>query len=276
LPSVHLSYTFLPNLIARASYSTGLGRPEFSNLVPRENVNDNTQTITVGNPSLLPQSATNWDLSLEYYMKPMGLVSIGVFQKDLEDFIFNASSGTVGSGPDNGFGGQYEGYTLNTTLNGGSARVRGLELNYQQQLNFGPRWVRSIGLFANYTKIEASGDYGSTAPQTGVTQLAEFVPETWNLGLRFSRGRFRANYLVNHTGEYLFAYSANSSRLRYKNPFTQTTVSASWALRPNLELYMDGYNIYNKSQSYYYGVPEHLQAYSIKGMIVSFGLRGRF
>ncbi|HRE82949.1 MAG TPA: TonB-dependent receptor, partial [Opitutaceae bacterium] len=94
--------------------------------------NDTAQTVTLSNPSLLPQSATNWDLGLEYYLKPMGLVSASLFQKDLEDFIFTSAGGIVGSGPDNGFGGQYAGYTINTTLNGGSARVRGVELSYQQ------------------------------------------------------------------------------------------------------------------------------------------------
>jgi TonB-dependent receptor len=275
LPSLHLSYAIRPNFIARASWSTGIGRPEFSNLVPVETVNDTAQTVTISNPSLLPQSATNWDLGLEYYLKPMGLISASVFQKDLEDFIFTAADGTVGSGPDNGFGGQYAGYTINTTKNGGSARVRGIELSYQQQLAFGPAWVRGFGIFANYTRIEASGDYGTGASQ-GVSQLAEFVPETWNVGLRYSRGRFRASYLVNYTGEYLFAYSADPSRLRYKTAFTNTTISTSWALRQNLEVYVDAYNVYDRSQSYYYGIPGHLQQYSIKGMMLSFGVRGRF
>jgi outer membrane receptor protein involved in Fe transport len=81
---------------------------------------------------------------------------------------------------------------------------------------------------------------------------------------------------VNYTGGYLFAYSSTPARLRYKNSFTNTTISTSWALRPHLEIYVDAYNVFNKSQSYYYGVPEHLQAYSIKGMMLSIGVRGRF
>jgi TonB-dependent receptor len=275
LPSAHFTYAFRPDVILRASFSTGLGRPEFSNLIPRETVNDNAQTLTIGNPSLLPQSATSWDLSLEYYLRPMGLVSAGVFQKDLEDFIFTSSTGVVGSGPDNGYGGEYAGYTINTSLNGGEARVRGLELSYQQQLNFGPKWVRGIGLFANYTKIESEGDYGSGTAQA-VSQLAEFVPETWNFGLRFSYGRFRGSYLVNHTGEYLFSYSSNATRLRYKTAFTNTALSTSWALRKNLEVYLDAYNIFDRPQSFYYGIPEHKQQHSIKGMMLSFGVRGRF
>ncbi|MFZ5495472.1 MAG: TonB-dependent receptor [Verrucomicrobiota bacterium] len=275
LPSLHLSYAIRPNFTARASWSTGIGRPEFSNLVPVETVNSTAQTVTVSNPSLKPQGVTNWDLSLEYYLRPMGLISAAVFEKDMTDFQFTAAGGTVGNGPDNGFGGNYAGYVLNTTLNGGKARVRGLELSWQQQVNFGPNWLRKFGFFANYTRITAEGDYGTGAAQ-GVTQLAEFVPETWNVGLRFARGRFRANYLVNYTGEYLFAYSADPTRLRYKTAFTNTTISTSWAFKPSLEAYLDAYNVFDKSQTFYYGVPSHRQQYSIKGMMLSFGVRGRF
>jgi iron complex outermembrane receptor protein len=275
LPSVHLSYSIKPNLITRFSYSTGMARPEYTNLVPTETVNTTAQTVSVSNASLLPQTGTNWDFSLEYYTKPMGAISIGLFEKDLEKFIFTSTNGIVGNGPDNGFGGQYAGYTINTQLNGGSARIRGLELSYQQQLNFGPRWVRSIGVFANYTRLTAQGDYGAGASQS-VNRLAEFVPETWNAGVRFARGKFRASTLVNYTGDYLFAFSTDPSRLRYKNSFTTTTVSTSWALRSKLEVYLDAYNVFNRPQSYYYAVPSHLNEYSIKGMMVSFGVRGRF
>lgn len=275
LPSVHLTYALQPRLLARASYSTGIARPQFSNLIPTESVNDTARTVTLSNPGLKPQTADNWDLSLEYYMKQLGLVSAGVFQKDLRDFIFTSSGGVIGTGNDNGFSGQYSGYTVTSQFNGGRARIRGLELNYQQQLAFGPKWVRGIGIFGNYTRLNTRGDYGTGVTQS-VSSLAEFVPTSWNAGLRFSSGRFRANLLVNHTGEYLFTYNANPARLLYKRAFRNTTLSLSYVLRPALEVYVDAYNLLNQPQRLYYGVPHHLQNYSEKGMILSFGVRGRF
>ena len=275
MPSLHLTYTVQPRLVARASYSTGIARPQFSNLIPTESVNDTARTITLSNPGLRPQTADNWDVSLEYYMKQLGLVSAGVFQKALQDFIFSTNGGVIGTGNGNGFNGQYEGYTITTQLNGGAARIRGFEFNYQQQLAFGPKWVRSFGLFGNYTRLLTQGDYG-TGTQQSVSALAEFVPTSWNAGVRFSRGRLRANVLVNHTGTYLFTYSANAARLLYKSAFRNTTVSVSYAVRPSLELYCDAYNVFNEPHRWYYGVPLHLQSYSEKGVILSFGVRGRF
>ncbi|MBL9199150.1 MAG: TonB-dependent receptor [Opitutaceae bacterium] len=275
LPSLHLTYAIQPRLLARASYSTGIARPNFNNLIPTESVNDAARTVTISNPALKPQTADNWDVSLEYYMRQLGLVSAGVFQKDLADFIFSSSGLVVGTGNDNGFNGQYSGYTLNTSLNGGRARVRGLELNWQQQLAFGPKWVRSFGLFANLTRLNTRGDYGTGVPQA-VSSLAEFVPTSWNAGARFSRGGFRTNLLVNHTGEYLFTYSANAARRVYKKEFRNTTLSLSYAFRPSIEVYCDAYNLFNQPQRLYLGVPHHLQNYSEKGMIISFGVRGRY
>ena len=65
------------------------------------------------------------------------------------------------TGLDNGFGGEFAGYTLTTQANGGSAKVKGLELNYSQQFTFLPGWLRGFGAFANFTKMEAEGNYGS-------------------------------------------------------------------------------------------------------------------
>ncbi len=275
LPSVHLTYALQPRLIARASYSTGLGRPQFSNLIPTETVNDTARTVTASNPGLEPQTAQNWDLSLEYYMKQLGLVSVGVFEKNLKKFIFSSNTGAIGTGNDNGFNGQYGGYTLTTQLNGGEARVRGLELNYQQQFAFGPQWVRGFGVFGNYTRLNTTGDYGTGTTQS-VSSLAEFVPTSWNAGVRFARGGFRTNLLVNHTSDYLFSYSTTAARLLYKEAFRNTTLNVSYAFNRKLEFYTDAYNLLNKPQRLYYGVPSHLQNYSRKGMILSVGVRGRF
>jgi TonB-dependent receptor len=275
LPSLHLTYAVQPRLLARASWSTGLARPQFSNLIPTETVNDNARTVTMSNPGLTPQTADNWDLSLEYYLKPVGLIAVGAFQKDLKKFIYSASGGVVGTGNDNGFNGQHAGYLITTQFNGGTARIRGLEASFQYQIAFGPKWARSIGAFGNYTRLDTSGDYG-TGLTRPVAPLAEFVPESWNAGLRWSRGGFRTNILVNYTGEYLATYNANPARLLYKHGFKNTTVSASYAFRPKLELYADAYNVFNESQSFYYGVRPHLQNYSRKGMMLSFGVRGRF
>jgi outer membrane receptor protein involved in Fe transport len=67
------------------SWSTSFGRPPLSNLAPSESVNETNQTLTISNPSLLPQHAKNWDASLDYYFEPVGNLSIGWFHKTIKD-----------------------------------------------------------------------------------------------------------------------------------------------------------------------------------------------
>ena len=148
-PSVHFRHAFTANLIGRASWSTSIGRPALSDLVPSFSVSDTNQTITLDNPSLKPQFANSYDLSLEYYLKPVGLFSVGLFRKDLTDFVFRQGAGVVAAGPHNDYGGQYASYDIVTNGNGGSGRVDGLELSYLQQLTFLPGALRGFTVLLN-------------------------------------------------------------------------------------------------------------------------------
>ena len=74
-PGLHARYSLTPGLLARASYSEGIGRPPFGNIIPNTTVNDSAQSITVTNPNLKPQYARNWDFSSEYYFTPQGMIS---------------------------------------------------------------------------------------------------------------------------------------------------------------------------------------------------------
>ena len=88
--------------------------------------NENNRTVTISNPSLLPQTATNWDATLEYYFEPVGSVSVGWFHKTIKDYIVNGiNAGTVASGNNNGFNGEKDGFTILTRANAGTATVQG-------------------------------------------------------------------------------------------------------------------------------------------------------
>ncbi|HUR58349.1 MAG TPA: TonB-dependent receptor, partial [Opitutaceae bacterium] len=125
-PSVHLTQDISPNWKARLSWSTSFGRPPMTSLLPNETVNETQGTLTVNNPALLPQSAKNWDASLEYYFEPVGSVSVGWFHKKISDFIVSGiASGTIGTGVDNGYNGEFGGLTRLSSANAGTAYVQG-------------------------------------------------------------------------------------------------------------------------------------------------------
>ena len=274
-PGAYLTYNFSRTMLARANWSNSIGRPPFANLVPREDVNDQTQTLTVGNPALQPQFAENLDLTLEYYFEPVGAFSAGVFQKKLKDFIVSLGGQTVPNGPDNGYGGSYGGYNLVTDRNAGTATIQGIELSFQQQLTFLPGALKRTSFFANYTRLTTEGDYGTTGSRT-TNLVPNFVPTTINAGLTFPWRSFSARLLVNHTGEFLVGYSTDRSRLRYKLARTAWNVNLSYAVSPKIQFYFDIQNMFNARQEWYYFERSRLQADFDNGAFVNFGISGRF
>lgn len=274
-PSAHLRYAWTRDLILRASWATGIGRPNFTNIMPLESVNYTTSTVTASNPNLKPQFVDNYDLSLEYYFEPVGSLSFGWFKKDIKDFIFSSGGEFILAGADNGFGGLYEGFSLVTPRNGGVARIKGYEISYQQRYTFLPGLLKGLGAYANYTRIETDGDYGMGGPRSTGT-VPGFVPETANLGMSYSYGRFSFRAKWNAKSRQLSAYNDNPAQLRYFAPNRRVDLNLRVKLNRNLDLYADIINLTREATVYERGPLGRIDAYQDNGRRASFGITGRY
>ncbi|MSU50718.1 MAG: TonB-dependent receptor [Opitutus sp.] len=274
-PSVHFRHAFLPDLIGRASWSTSIGRPALGDLVPNFSVSDPERTVTMDNPSLKPQFADSYDLSLEYFLKPVGLLSVGVFRKDLTDFAFRQEAGVVEAGPGNGFGGQYAGYDIITNGNGGKGRVDGLELSYLQQLTFLPGALRGFTVLLNYTHLRATGDYGRTSGGAGGS-LVGFVPDTANARLSYNYRRFAPYVQWSYVGRTFDAFNLVPQLQTYR--LERRVVNAGFSLRlpRNLEFFFDVSNLFDEPQRSTHFVSGSRISTYYNGPFVSFGLNGRY
>lgn len=274
-PGLHFVYRVAPNLQARLSWSNSIGRPPGTQLLPTESVNTTNEVVTLGNPNLKPQTSENWDAALEYYFEPVGQFSIGYFRKDLNDFLVTRSIGIVGSANDNGFSGDYAGFTINGPSNAGKAKVDGWEANYQQQFTFLPGVLRGLGFSANYTKLDTSGDYGETGVRS-TTDVARFTPETANASLTYRLRNYGARVSYNYTGKTLFDYSSDASRLRYRDAREIVNLGLTYQLTRGVTLAVDFANLLNAPQEYYRAVPDRLERSTYNGTTITFGLSGRF
>ncbi len=276
-PSVHVTHDFTPRLKARASWSTSFGRPPLSNLMPSEAINETNQTVTINNPDLKPQVAENFDASLEYYFEPVGSISVGWFHKTIEDFFQNnVPFGIVPAGQNNGFNGEFEGFTLQGRGNLGEAVIRGWELSYQQQLTFLPGPLRGLGVFANYTYLETSGDWGRTGA-AAATAVPGFIPRTGNVGLNWRHRGISARVNVNFTGDHLEAANvANPALNLYRTERTIVNAGIAYQVRPSVSLSLDIGNVFNARQEFYRGFSNRLQSSIVPGTSLTFGLSGRF
>ncbi|MBI4626844.1 MAG: TonB-dependent receptor [Verrucomicrobia bacterium] len=274
-PSLHLRYDLSRQLLARASYSTGAARPNMTDLYPTTTVSYSTTTglgtVTQANSALKPQESENYDLSLEYYFEPAGVLSVGFFRKDITDF-FSRTSDEIDAGTNNGFGGDFAGFTLNTTTNQGTARIDGFEINYTQRLTMLPKPFSGLGLFANYTRLKTSGQY-----REGATELAGFVPKAGNAGASFRWRKLEARVAWRYTGANLRSYNALVHLQNRFRPVESIDINLKYDFRPRLSVYFDIVNLKSKWPENYTGVDQGRITFSDEyGTRYNMGFSGRF
>ncbi|WP_414662169.1 TonB-dependent receptor [Horticoccus sp. 23ND18S-11] len=276
-PSAHLTYDVTPSIKARLSWSTSFGRPALTNYLPNETVSEANQTITINNPSLKPQTARNWDASLDYYFEPVGNFSVGWFHKEIKDYLVSGINiGTIGTGANNGYNGDYAGLTALTTRNAGTAYVQGWELSYQQQFTSLPGLLRGLAFSANYTSLETHGDFGGTTTRS-TGEVPQFIPRTGNVSLSWQYRGFNARVLANYTGDYINAFTDGSpARNQYRFKRTIINLGAGYQFSPRLGLTLDVTNLFNEPVSFYRGVRDQVERTLITGTTLTFGVTGRF
>lgn len=274
-PNGLLTYNISRNLVTRFNYSNSLGRPSFGILVPLETVNAIAQTVTIANPSIKPQAVRSFEASLEYYWEPMGVFTVGAFRKDIKNYILSRTSGFVPTGANNGYDGDYAGYTIIQNQNVGGATVRGFEANYQQQLKFLPGLLSGLGVMANYTRVLPEGDFGSVGPRT-TNLIPLFVPISGNAGVTFRWKKLLTRVQWNYTGRYLNVYSTNAALLAYIDERRTVNASVSYALTPRVRVHCDVANVFDEPnrQYLYQTTRRSLQTYN--GTWINAGFRAEF
>lgn len=96
LPSITVRYALTEDMLLRFAASRTIARPEFGDSAPLAQIeveedDDEIQLeAELGNPDLDPYKVLNLDASFEWYFGAIGLFSVGVFYKDIDDFIVRA------------------------------------------------------------------------------------------------------------------------------------------------------------------------------------------
>jgi TonB-dependent receptor len=192
LPSASLRFALTKNTNLRLVYGRGLSRPDPQDIAQAVTFTTTgspgsvKNTATLGNPGLKAETADNFDVLVEHYLNPFGMISAGVFYKRLTDpivtntFILSdfqpSPVAPVGT------------YTVTQPVNAGSAWIAGFEASYLQHLSFLPGKLSGLGISANYgyTDSRASGLSG----RSDHPRLLRNAPNTWNISPTYDRKRF--------------------------------------------------------------------------------------
>jgi TonB-dependent receptor len=278
-PSVHLVQKISRGLQARLSWSNTIGRPPPSYLYPKETITEpgatTTGRITLNDPSIKPQYSENWDLAIEYYSRNIGQLTVGVFKKDIKDFIYTGYMGKVLEGADNGWGGDYVDYEIWRATNGGKAAVKGLEINYSQVLVFLPGALRGLSIYANATFIKSEGDYDADGRMDDMT-LVGFVPRTINAGVKWNYRGFIVSVDGRSQGSYYYSASNNPAARAFTYTRTAFDLSASYQFAPLLTVFAVVSNFTNEPVRRYQYARDRAWDVGEPGPTITFGIRGNF
>lgn len=151
LPMLHFKYSPHDKLNLRAAYTRTFSRANFSDLLPNERIDATGAIVSIstGNPELKPTFSNNFDFMAEYYFEDIGILSGGVFYKDLTNVIFNDRTLTSQNGAQT---------LLSQPKNLASASIFGLEGGINKRFNFFNGFMSGFGVEFNYTYTHSSAD----------------------------------------------------------------------------------------------------------------------
>ncbi len=283
LPSLHLKYDLSARTILRAAWTNTLARPNYEDLAPSRIIDISENTIFSGNPALKPTTSMNLDLMAEHYFQSIGIISGGVFYKDIKDFIFATS---IQNYRDPISGNIFQRAT--TPLNGPSAALSGFEIAFQRQLDFLPSFLKNFGIYLNYTFSDSNADIiffdeDEETNEVFSTSLPGTSKHNFNSSLSYETKRFQARVSLNyHNGfldpddTFLALATAGTTDRRFLDEQLHVDANASFAITPNWRIFLEANNLTNQPLRYYQGIRERTMQAEYYNARVQLGIKFDF
>jgi TonB-dependent receptor len=200
-----------------------------------------------GNPDLKPFKSKNLDLSFEWYYQKNGFVTLGLFRKDVENFLVNTvENRTIPiADSDNLFNGDPT-FEVSLLDNLESARVKGVEFGFQHSFDWLPGVWSGFGVGANATLV----DSGAELNVEDVTQTfaLEGLGDSYNAIGFYERGPFEARIAWNRRERFLQTAVGFGGEPTFVQPFQQIDARASFAISKQLAIFAEGVNLANERQ----------------------------
>jgi TonB-dependent receptor len=275
LPNVNVRLDPVRNLVIRAALTGTLARASYTQLNPTSTLNERPDdlsipTLTVGNSKLKPVRSLNYDLTAEYYFSSLGLVSGGVFFKDMKNNIYRLNDLTTVA--------PYGTVQRRQWTNADGADVKGFEVAFERQLRFLPAPFDGFGVAANYTKVDSKVRTGRPERAGRDTPLFAQVPDTWNASLTYSKFGFQTRVAYNWRSAYLLfnGLDANPKLDRYLDDHGELDVTASYKINEHFTVFAELINLTNSAERAYNGdATRRLDYIEYRDWSANFGVRWR-
>lgn len=269
LPSVQLRYRIDDSSNIRAVYGRGISRPDPYQLVPyiTEDQSTTPYTITIGNPALVAEYANDFDILYEKYLPSVGMLQAGYFYKQITKPIYGQQTIIPATGSP--LSQAYAGDLVLQEVNGDHAYVQGLELSYQQHLNYLPGVLGGVRINANFT-YTGSKNYNLTN-RTDNPALVGQAPYSWNIGPSYETKRALVTVGITHNSSNIYAYQyqsegpgavdfgpkgPNGDNIFYSH--TQVDAQATYYIGKGFTATAVGENMNNEVFGFYNGSPQYM------------------
>jgi TonB-dependent receptor len=267
LPSFNLRFAVTEDLLMHLAAGRVMARPTFGEVAPRLNISEANQRVSGGNPFLRPYIADQVDLAFGYYWDKLGMVSVGVFYKDITDFIAKTTVEDTYPDPESPdgdclkVGGDVDeaGCTLfdiSTSRNGEKATLRGFEVIVARDFDFLPGILGNTGISANYTYNDSEAQ--TVNPNTGEIlearlELPGLSKDAYNATLYYEDDRLDMRVSYNYRSDYLAAAFGGQSNTNFVHDYEQLDFSAGYHVTDSIKVTLQGVNLTNSKKWGYQG-----------------------
>ena len=244
LPALNLSYNLTEDVIIRGAASKTIARANYADLASTHTLDPNLSG-NGGNSKLKPYDATNFDLSVEWYIGDEGLLSVAYFNKDIKSFIYNSSQnvmvnydcnqdGTVGTDETCPF-------NMSGPVNGANATNKGYEVSFQMPIG------DNFGVITNYTYSDADGE-----DENGESiDLAGNSKNTVNVTGYFENDDWSARISYNSRSEYLTGFTFGGANTH--DDYDQVDASISYNITEDWGISLEAQNLTDSEVFHYQG-----------------------
>lgn len=259
LPSLNIVYKPANDWVIRASAAKVMTRPGYAQLAGYFYLVDSNYTGGAGgNPNLEPFRATQYNLGAEWYYAPQALLSFGIFDMKIENYIKTASFHGFYTDQQNPQG---HDFLLSGPVNGGGGTDKGFEANLQQ-----PIGDTGFGFIANYTYSDGKDDAG--APIDGNSK------NTFNLTGYFENDKLSTRLAYNFRSK--FKSGDDRGTPMWQDDYGTLDGSFSYNLTEHIALTLDAQNLLHEKLTYFVGTPSVPRAIYDNGQSWYVGARVKY
>lgn len=267
LPSIIAKYNFGKNTQLKFAWTHTMARPRYYDLTPHSELNLEDMKINIGNPNLEPTHSMNLDIMAEHYFKKLGMISAGVFYKDIRDFIIKKELRK------HSYNGK-EWKKFVQPINGGDAKLYGFEAAFQRSLDFLPGFLKNFGVYANYTYTKSEvKNFQVEGRESEELSLPGTPENTLNASLYYEAKKLTLRASLNYADAFIDEVGESAFFDRYYDKATHLDLNANFAMNKNVNLYIEAQNLLNQPLRYYQGISERTMQEEYYGVRLNFGIK---